>query len=68
MQGECNGKVGKRSFTRLDTAEAQLILFRDNANEWKESLLFVSRVQLILFRDNARREQQQGGKTEFSQL
>ena len=25
---------------------------RDNANEWKESLLFVSRVQLICHKDN----------------
>ena len=31
MQGECNGKVGKRSFTGLDTAEPKLILFKDNA-------------------------------------
>ena len=41
---------------------------RDNANEWKESLLFVSRVQLILFKDNARRVQRQSVKTLFSQL
>ena len=26
MQGECNGKEGKRSFTALDTAEPKLIL------------------------------------------
>ena len=31
MRGECNGKVGKRSFTGLDTAEPKLILFKDNA-------------------------------------
>ena len=30
MQAECNGKAGKRSFTRLDTAEAQLICHKDN--------------------------------------
>ena len=48
MQGECNGKEGKRSFTALDTAEPKLILFKDNANERNESLLSNSRVQLIL--------------------
>ena len=31
MQGECNGKEGKRSFTGLDTAEPKLILYKDNA-------------------------------------
>ena len=31
MQGECNSKAGKQSFTRLDTAEPQLILYKDNA-------------------------------------
>ena len=31
MQGECNGKEGKRSFTALDTAEPKLILYKDNA-------------------------------------
>ena len=30
MQGECNGKEGKRSFTALDTAEPKLILYKDN--------------------------------------
>ena len=29
MQGECNGKEGKRSFTALDTAEPKLILYKD---------------------------------------
>ena len=53
MQGECNSKTGKPSFTGLDTAEPQLILYKDNANEWKESLLLFSRVQLILYKDNA---------------
>ena len=48
MQGECNSKAGKRSFTGLDTAEPKLILCKDNANERKESLLFISRAQLIL--------------------
>ena len=54
MQGECNGKTGKLSFTGLDIAEPKLILYKDNANERKESLLFVSRVPLILYKDNAR--------------
>ena len=31
MQGERNSKTGKRSFTRLDTAEPKLILCKDNA-------------------------------------
>ena len=48
MQGECNSKAVKRSFTGLDTAEPKLILCKDNANERKESLLFISRAQLIL--------------------
>ena len=51
MQGECNSKAEKRSFFRLDTAEPKLILCKDNANERKESLLFISRVQLILCKD-----------------
>ena len=55
MQGECNSKTGKQSFTRLDTAEPKLILYKDNANERKESSLLISRVQLILYKDNARR-------------
>ena len=55
MQGESNSKAGKRSFTGLDTAEPRLILYKDNANERKESLLLISRVQLILYKDNARR-------------
>ena len=65
MRGEHNSKKGKRSFTILDTAEPKLILCKDNANEWKVSLLTVSRVQLILCKDNERRAQQQGRKTEF---
>ena len=53
MQGECNGKMWKRSFTKLDTAEPPLVLCKDNANERKESLLLISRVQLVLCKDNA---------------
>ena len=55
MQGESNSKTGKRSFTGLDIAEPRLILYKDNANEGKESSLLISRVQLILYKDNARR-------------
>jgi hypothetical protein len=51
MQGECNSKTGKLCFTGLDTAEPQLALCKGNANERKESLLFISRVQLALYKD-----------------
>ena len=30
-----------------------LLFCKDNANEWKESLLLISRVQVILCKDNA---------------
>ena len=53
MQSECNSKLGKHSFTRLDIAEPSLILYKDNASEWKENLFSVSRTQLILYKDNA---------------
>ena len=53
MQVECNSKLGKHSFTRLDIAEPQLILYKDNASERKENLFSVSRTQLILYKDNA---------------
>ena len=62
LQGESNGKEGKRSFTGLDTAEPKHILYKDIANERKESLLSISRVQHILIqryckaRATARRE------------
>ena len=46
MQGGCNSKAGKHSFTGLNAAEPKLIICNDIANEWKESLLFISRVQL----------------------
>ena len=49
MQGESNSKTGKRSFTGLDIAEPRLILYKDNANEWKEDLFLLSRVQCILY-------------------
>ena len=53
MKDECDSKYGKRSFTVPDTAEPTLILYKDNANERKASLLLISRVQLILYKDNA---------------
>ena len=30
VQGECSSKAGKRSFTRLDTAEPQPVICKDN--------------------------------------
>ena len=42
-------------------------MYKDNASERKESLLFISRAQLILCKDNAKRVQQQGGKTKSYQ-
>ena len=48
MQGESNGKTGKPCFTGFDTAEPQLSLCKDNANECSESLLLHCRVQLSL--------------------
>lgn len=34
-------------------SRASLILYKDNASEWKENLFSVSRTQLILYKDNA---------------
>jgi len=48
MQGECNGKTGKRSFTRVDTAEPLLIFYKDNANERQKSLLLFVRAAAYL--------------------
>mgnify|MGYP000065604000 CR=1 FL=1 len=53
MKDECDSKEGKLSFTGLDTAESNLILCKDDANERKASLLLISRVRLILYKDNA---------------
>ena len=50
MQGECNGKTGKRSFTRVDTAEPPLIFYKDNASERQKSLLLFVRVPLIFYK------------------
>lgn len=44
MKDECDSKYGKRSLTVPDTAEPTLILYKDNANERKASLLLISRV------------------------
>ena len=52
VQGECSSKAGKRSFTRLDTAEPQPVICNDNANKGNESLLSYCRVQLIIYKDN----------------
>ena len=57
MQVECNGKTGKRSFIRLDTAEPPLIFYKDNANERQKSLLLFVRVSLIFYKDNASERQ-----------
>ena len=51
MKDECGSKEGKLSYTGLDTAESNLILCKDDANERKASLLLISRVQLILYKD-----------------
>ena len=44
MKDECDSKEGKLSFTVPDTAEPTLILYKDDANERKASLLLISRV------------------------
>ena len=51
MKDECDSKEGKLSFNGLDTAESNLILCKDDANERKASLLLISRVRLILYKD-----------------
>ena len=38
MQSECNSKLGKRSFTRLDIAEPPLILYKDNAKRVQQQV------------------------------
>ena len=37
MQSESNSKAGKRSFTRLDTAEPKLVLCNGNAKMFNKS-------------------------------
>ena len=50
-QGESSSKTGKLRFTGLDIAEPKLIFYKDNANEWKESLLLLSRVPPVFYKD-----------------
>ena len=38
MQSECNSKLGKHSFTRLDIAEPPLILYKDNAKRVQQQV------------------------------
>ena len=52
VQGERSSKAGKRSFTRLDTAEPMPVICNDNANEGNESLLLFARVQPVICKDN----------------
>ena len=74
VQGECSNKAGKRSLTRLDTAEPQPVICNDNASEGsskagKRSFTRhdTAEPQPVICNDSARRVQQQGGKTEFYQ-
>ena len=60
MQGECNSKTGKRSFTILGTAEQKLVLskiMQDECNGKTGKLSFTSldiaEPKLILYKDNA---------------
>ena len=52
VQGERSSKAGKRSFTRLDTAEPMPVICNDNANEGNESLLLFARMQPVICKDN----------------
>ena len=49
MQVERNGKSGKRSFTRLDTAEMPLILYKDKNFIDKRGHIVVERILINLF-------------------
>ena len=51
VKGERSDKLGKQSFTIRGIAEPHPILYKDNANERKESLLSFSRMQVILYKD-----------------
>lgn len=50
MKDECDSKEGKLSFTGLDTAESNLILCKDDANERKASLLLFPSVAYLIQR------------------
>ena len=52
VQGERSSKAGKRSFTRLDTAEPMPVICNDNANEGNKSLLLFARMQPVICKDN----------------
>ena len=52
MQVERNGKAGKRSFTRLDTAEMPLILYKDKNFIDKRGHIVVERIFINLFLRN----------------
>ena len=52
VQSERSSKAGKRSFTRLDTAEPMPVICNDNANEGNERLLLFARVQPVICKDN----------------
>ncbi len=52
MQVERNGKSGKRSFTRLDTAETPLILYKDKNFIDKRGHIVVERILINLFLRN----------------
>ena len=49
MQVEHNGKSGKRSFARLDTAETPLILYKDKNFIDKRGHIVVERIFINLF-------------------
>ena len=52
MQVERNGKSGKRSFTRLDTAEMPLILYKDKNFIGNRCHIVVERILINLFLRN----------------
>ena len=43
----------KRCFGRHDIAETPPVFYKDSANEWKESLLLLSRVPPVFYKDSA---------------
>ena len=50
MQSECNSKLGKHSFTRLDIAEPQLILYK-GTDYFFQNIFF--NVKILSFSHNA---------------
>ena len=51
VQVECSSMSVKRSFDRDDIAETPPVFYKDSANEWKESLLLLSRVPPVFYKD-----------------